>query len=153
MFKPITCLLISLILIASHINSARAQHVLDGTDDDNELNLDEHQMHPEPIIVLQGLDKITARTSKFAFRVGETVDFGSLKITAHSCQISDPMDPPESAALLEIQEQKKNQLPKSVFQGWMFASSPALSSLEHPIYDIWVIDCKSDNKHSSSVGS
>lgn len=153
MFKPITLLFISLLVFVSHIGTAKAQHVLDGTDDNDELNLDEHQMHPEPIIVLQGLDKITARTSKFAFKVGETVDFGSLKITAHSCQVSDPMDTPESAALLEIQEQKKNQLPKSIFQGWMFASSPALSSLEHPIYDIWVIDCKSDTKHSSSVGS
>lgn len=152
MLKYITFLSLCLLFFVSHIAPTQAQHVLDGTDEED-LNLDEHQMHPEPIIILQGLDKITARTSKFAFRVGETVDFGSLKITAHSCQVSDPMDPPESAALLEIHEQKKSQLPKSVFQGWMFASSPALSSLEHPIYDIWVIDCKSDNKQSPSVGS
>lgn len=152
MFKFLRLSFISFLIIVSPTQLIIAQHVLEGIDDEM-LDLDEHQMHPEPIIVLQGLDKITARTSKFAFRVGETVDFGSLKITAHSCQVSDPMDPPESAALLEIHEQKKNQLPKNIFQGWMFASSPALYSLEHPIYDIWVIDCKSESKQSSSVGS
>jgi hypothetical protein len=91
--------------------------------------------------VLQGLDKITARISTFEVAVGDTARFGTLLITVHACREAPPIDPPEAAAFLEIKEVKPDEAPAARFSGWMFASSPALSALEHPIYDVWVTGC------------
>ena len=91
---------------------------------------------------LQGLDKITARVSVIEVTVGETARFGSLLITLRACREAPPIEPPEAAAFLEIKEVKPGEQPGSVFSGWMFASSPALSALEHPIYDVWVTGCR-----------
>ena len=96
---------------------------------------------PAEIAVLQGLDKITARISTIEAPIGATVSFGALQITARACDKRPPEEPPESAAFLEIVEVKPDEPPATRFIGWMFASSPALSALEHPVYDLWVIDC------------
>ncbi len=90
---------------------------------------------------LQGLDKITARTSTFNIAVGETKLFGSLRITLRACKENPPIEPPEAAAFLEVVETKPGEQAESVFSGWMFSSSPALSAMEHPIYDVWVLSC------------
>lgn len=92
-------------------------------------------------VVLQALDKITARVSRITVPVGGTVTFGSLQITAKACDKHPPEETPESAAFLQIVEVKPGEAPVSRFSGWMFASSPALSAMEHPVYDIWVLDC------------
>ncbi|HVJ40696.1 MAG TPA: DUF2155 domain-containing protein [Dongiaceae bacterium] len=92
-------------------------------------------------VVLQGLDKITARVSRITVPVGSTVTFGSLQITARACDKHPPEETPESAAFLQIVEVKPGEAPVGRFSGWMFASSPALSAMEHPVYDIWVLDC------------
>jgi hypothetical protein len=92
-------------------------------------------------VVLQALDKITARVSRITVAVGSTVTFGSLQITARACDKHPPEETPESAAFLQIVEVKPGEAPVSRFSGWMFASSPALSAMEHPVYDIWVLDC------------
>lgn len=94
------------------------------------------------VAVLQGLDKVTARVVTLDLPVGDTVTFGSLRITARTCRKASPVEPPESAAFLEIQESHPDEATEALFSGWMFASSPALSALEHPVYDVWVIDCK-----------
>jgi hypothetical protein len=96
----------------------------------------------EPVAVLQGLDKITARVSKFEAPVGAPVQFGTLAIRVRDCEKSSPEDPPESAAFLEIDESRQSDARTRVFSGWMFASSPALSALEHPVYDVVLLDCK-----------
>lgn len=93
--------------------------------------------------VLQGLDKITARISTIKVAVGETVSFGSLQITLSACDKRPPEETPESAAFLQVVEQKPGEQPVTRFSGWMFASSPALSAMEHPVYDLWVLDCSS----------
>lgn len=95
------------------------------------------------IAVLQGLDKITARVSTFEAPVDATVDFGSLRITARACRKRPPTEPPESAAFLEIQDERHDSPSVRLFTGWMFASSPALSAVEHPVYDVWLLDCRS----------
>ena len=100
--------------------------------------------------VLQGLDKITARVSTIKVAVGETVTFGSLQITLRACDKRPPEETPESAAFLQVVEQKPGEQPVTRFSGWMFASSPALSALDHPVYDIWVLRC--ENSKSSSRG-
>jgi len=92
--------------------------------------------------VLQGLDKITARISTIKVAVGETVNFGSLQITVQACDKHPPEETPESAAFLQVVEQKPGEQPVTRFSGWMFASSPALSAMEHPVYDLWVLDCE-----------
>ena len=99
-------------------------------------------MQSMPIAVLQGLDKVTARVVTLDVPVGDAVTFGSLRITARTCRKASPVEPPESAAFLEIQEARPDEAVEPLFSGWMFASSPALSALEHPVYDVWVIDCK-----------
>lgn len=91
--------------------------------------------------VLQGLDKITARISTINVAVGQTVTFGSLQITLKACDKHPPEETPESAAFLQVVEQKPGEAPVTRFSGWMFASSPALSAMEHPVYDLWVLDC------------
>jgi hypothetical protein len=91
--------------------------------------------------VLQGLDKITARISTIDIAVGQTVSFGSLQITLQACDKHPPEETPESAAFLQVVEQKPGEAPVTRFSGWMFASSPALSAMEHPVYDLWVLDC------------
>lgn len=107
----------------------------------------------EEIAVLQGLDKVTARISTVRAMIGERVRFGSLEIVARVCQKRPPEEPPESAAFLEIDDVKPGEAPQRIFSGWMFASSPALSALEHPVYDVWVVDCmNSSNSSSSSSG-
>ncbi len=94
------------------------------------------------IAVLQGLDKVTARVSTFEAPIGETVKFGALSITMQHCDRTPPHEPPESAAFLEIFEHKRGESSQNLFTGWMFASSPALSGMEHPVYDIWILECK-----------
>ena len=107
----------------------------------------------EALAVLQGLDKVTARISTVRAPIGVTVRFGSLRIVARICGKTPPEEPPESAAFLEIDDVKPGETPQRIFSGWMFASSPALSALEHPVYDVWVIDCKNlSNSDSSNSG-
>ena len=94
------------------------------------------------VAVLQGLDKITARISTFEVPVGEAARFGSLEIVVRRCRKTPPEEPPESTAFLEIVDVRPDSPAVRLFTGWMFASSPAVSALEHPVYDVWVIDCK-----------
>ena len=95
----------------------------------------------EPVALLQGLDKITARVSKFEAPVGTPVRFGTLSIRVRDCEKNPPEETPESAAFLEIDELRQGEARTRLFSGWMFASSPALSALEHPVYDVNVLDC------------
>jgi hypothetical protein len=97
---------------------------------------------PGDIAVLQGLDKITARVSTFEAPLGQPVRFGSLEIVARACDKKPPEETPESTAFLEIVDVRPDSPSVALFKGWMFASSPAISALEHPVYDVWVIDCK-----------
>ncbi|MFQ5956094.1 MAG: DUF2155 domain-containing protein, partial [Kiloniellales bacterium] len=91
--------------------------------------------------ILQGLDKVTARISTFQAPVGQPVRFGTLRITVRTCYKRPPEETPESAAFMEVHEVRPNEAPAQMFVGWMFASSPALSAIEHAVYDVWVIDC------------
>lgn len=104
--------------------------------------LQQYPSNPMPIAVLQGLDKITARIYTFEAPVDQVIGFGTLKVTVKSCRKRPPEYPPESAAFLEIVEQRPDQQPNALFQGWMFASSPGLNPLEHAVYDVWLNDCR-----------
>jgi hypothetical protein len=97
------------------------------------------------VAVLQGLDKVTARVSTIRAPLNQPTQFGTLEVVARACRETPPTEPPESAAFLQIRElppaSDVGGTPVDLFSGWMFASSPAVSALEHPVYDIWVIDC------------
>lgn len=97
---------------------------------------------PEPIALLQGLDKTSARVSKFQAPLDTPVRFGDLSIVVRDCEKNPPDQRPENAAFLEISELRTGEKPKLLFSGWMFSSSPALSALENPIYDVNVLDCE-----------
>ena len=91
--------------------------------------------------VLQGLDKTTARVSTFELDIDERGTFGTLIIKVRACRKRPPTEPPESAAYVEVLDKKIGEEPTDLFAGWMFASSPTLNSLEHPVYDVWVLKC------------
>ncbi|MBL6959332.1 MAG: DUF2155 domain-containing protein [Rhodospirillales bacterium] len=105
------------------------------------------------VAVLQGLDKVTARVSTIEAPVGKQIRFGTLEIIARTCDKRPPEETPESASFLDIWEVQPGEAAVSVYRGWMFASSPALSALEHPVYDVWVLDCKSTDSSAASSSS
>ena len=92
--------------------------------------------------VLQALDKVTARISTLTMPLEQTRRFGTLEVTVWACRKRPPEEPPESAVFLTVVERRRDAPPVRLFQGWMFASSPAMSALEHPVYDIWALDCR-----------
>lgn len=99
------------------------------------------ELKPAAGAVLQGLDKVTAQITTLTVPIGGSASFGTLTIHLRACVPSKPDEAPEAAAFLEIVDIRPDQEPVPVFSGWMFASSPALSALEHPVYDIWVKAC------------
>ncbi|MBV9554410.1 MAG: DUF2155 domain-containing protein [Alphaproteobacteria bacterium] len=106
------------------------------------------EMSPAPLAVMQGLDKISARVSKFEAPVGTAVAFGRLSVVVRDCERSAPEDRPENAAFVEIYENRPGEARGKLFSGWMFSSSPALSGLEHPVYDVTLLRCKAPGSPS-----
>ncbi len=91
--------------------------------------------------VFAGLDKITGRTISFDAAIGETVQFGALQVTARACYTRPPTEATNTDAFVEVDEVTLQGEIKRIFTGWMFASSPGLHAVEHPIYDVWLTDC------------
>ena len=104
----------------------------------------------ERAAILQGLDKVTARISTITAPVDHPVMFGTLQITTRHCRTRPPEETPETSVFLEILELKKGEPSIRVFGGWMFASSPALNALEHPVYDLRVIACRTVTPEAGS---
>jgi hypothetical protein len=103
--------------------------------------------------LLQGLDKTTARVTKFPAPLGQPVKFGTLEIRVRDCRLNSPEESPESAAFLDIDEIRPGEsVARHIFSGWMFASSPALNPLENPIYDVWVLDCSTASGSAAKKG-
>ncbi|QIB32484.1 DUF2155 domain-containing protein [Ancylobacter pratisalsi] len=92
--------------------------------------------------VFSGLDKITGRIISFDVAVNETVQFGSLRITPHACYTRPSTEKQNTTGFVDIQEITLDGKVQPLFGGWMFASSPGLHGVEHPIYDVWLTDCK-----------
>jgi hypothetical protein len=114
-----------------------------------------------PIAVFAGLDKTTGRIINFEVAIDETVQFGSLQVTPHVCNTRPQTEAPQTTSFVEVDEsvvkseavrdakgnakrEPKNDKPeaKRIFSGWMFAASPGLHGVEHPVYDVWLTDCK-----------
>jgi len=95
-----------------------------------------------PTAVFSGLDKITGRITSFDVAVNETVQFGALQVTPRVCYSRPPTETPQTDSFVEVDEVTLKGEIKRIFTGWMFAASPGLHAVEHPIYDVWLIDCK-----------
>ena len=95
--------------------------------------------HPRALFT--GLDKITGRTIAFEAAAGETVQFGTLQITERACFTRPATEAPQTATFIEVDEVGAGNGDKRIFSGWMFAASPGLHGIEHPIYDVWLTDC------------
>ena len=96
------------------------------------------------LAVLRGLNKITGRATDIEAPAGVAVRYGSLLITVRYCYTRPPEESPETTAFLQIDDVQPGQEPARVFSGWMFASTPALHALEHAVYDVWVITCRTN---------
>ena len=94
-----------------------------------------------PVLHLRGLDNLNGTVADIDMRVGETTRFGHLEITAEDCRVPRAEPEADAFAFLKIRDIREDT-PR--FSGWMFASSPALSALDHPRYDVWVLSCSSD---------
>ena len=163
--KILMCLacLGTLVLSASHVQAQEQQEqqeqvlikeMMDGVIAETALveDLETPEELPEmeayAQVRIRALDKITARTETIELKIGDMVEFGALTITGKACRKSAPIENPESAAFLQVWEFPLDSIEKEIidnaelrFSGWMFASSPGLSAMDHPIYDIWVLDC------------
>ena len=97
---------------------------------------------PHGVAVLQGLDKVTARVSTFDAPIGKFVGFGTLRVIVRKCDKRPPEETPESAVFLDVTEVRPGEPTETIYRGWMFASSPAIAAMQHPVYDVWVLGCK-----------
>jgi hypothetical protein len=95
-----------------------------------------------PTAVFSGLDKITGRTITFDVAINETVQFGALQVTPRACYSRPPTETPRTDAFVAVDEVTLQGEVRRIFTGWMFATSPGLHAVEHPIYDVWLSDCK-----------
>ncbi|OYW85585.1 MAG: Retrovirus-related POL polyprotein [Sphingobium sp. 32-64-5] len=95
-----------------------------------------------PTAVYAGLDKITGRITSFEVAMGETVQFGALQVTPRACYTRPPTETTNTTSFTEVNEITLKGEAKRIFTGWMFASSPGLHGVEHPIFDVWLTDCK-----------
>lgn len=100
------------------------------------------QKIPNGQAVFAGLDKITGRIIAFDVAIDETVQFGALQVVPRACYTRPPTETQNTDAFIEVNEVTLQGEVRRIFTGWMFAASPGLHAVEHPIYDIWLTDCK-----------
>ncbi len=99
-----------------------------------------------PVAVFSGLDKITGRITTFDVYIGETYQFGALQVTPRVCYSNSADEATRTDGFVEVNEITLDKKIKRIFTGWMFADSPGLNAVEHPIYDVWLKDCKQKSK-------
>ncbi|WP_405052079.1 DUF2155 domain-containing protein [Sinorhizobium sp. 8-89] len=95
-----------------------------------------------PVAVFSGIDKITGRITTFDVYIGETVQFGALQVTPRVCYSRDDTEAPKTTTFVEVEEITLDRKIRRIFTGWMFADSPGLNAVEHPVYDVWLQSCK-----------
>jgi hypothetical protein len=95
-----------------------------------------------PVAVFSGLDKITGRTTSFDVYIDETVQFGALQVTPKVCFTRDETEAQKISSFVEVDEITLDRKIRRIFTGWMFAASPGLNAVDHPVYDVWLTGCK-----------
>jgi hypothetical protein len=119
--------LLLLIILAATASSAAAERI------------------SNPIAIFAGLDKVTGLTTAFEAKIGEEKRFGGLYVKADACYTRDVTEEPRTTSFVEVEEVESDDTRKKIFSGWMFAESPGLSAVEHPIYDVWLTGCRDPN--------
>ncbi len=97
-----------------------------------------------PIAVFAALDKVTGRISHLEIPINKTVEFGALKVTPRICDTRPPTEAPHTSSFVEVDEVKLTGEVQRIFTGWMFAESPGLHAVEHPVFDVWLTNCKTN---------
>lgn len=105
-----------------------------------------------PVAVFSGLDKITGRIITFDVLIDETVQFGALQVTPRVCNTRPPTEPAQTTAFVEVDEITLANEIRRLFTGWMFAASPGLHAVEHPVYDVWLTDCRTEMREPGAPG-
>jgi hypothetical protein len=93
------------------------------------------------VAIFAALDKVTAKISRLEVPLGQTANFGALKVTPRVCYTRAPTEPPKTTTFVEVDELLLDGKEKRLFSGWMFADSPGLNAVEHPVFDVWLTDC------------
>ena len=141
--KPIGCVLLTGFLSLGLVSAARS-------------TITSHMAHAPTslpsttVLILRGLDKMTGRSSEIVAPIGVPVKFATLKITTRYCYSTPPSESPETVAFIQIDDERSDRPPKRVFSGWMYASSPSLNALDHPLYDVWGVSCRSNAPNATS---
>lgn len=131
LFSPSICALpLALIILSNSTSNTVAQN---------------DQKIENRVAVFSGIDKITGRIHTFDVYVNETVQFGALQVTPRVCFTRPLTETPKTTAFLEVDEITLDAKIRRIFNGWMFAASPGLNAIEHPVYDIWLKDCKMES--------
>jgi len=94
------------------------------------------------VAVFSALDKVTATIKKLEVPLGETVEFGALKVTPRVCYSRPPTEQPKTTSFVEVDEVQLDGQQRRIFTGWMFAESPGLNAVEHPVFDVWLTECQ-----------
>jgi hypothetical protein len=97
-----------------------------------------------PIAVFAALDKVTGRISHLEIPINKSVEFGALKVTPRVCDSRPPTEAPNTSSFVEVDEVKLTGEVQRIFTGWMFAESPGLHAVEHPVFDVWLTNCKTN---------
>jgi hypothetical protein len=100
------------------------------------------QRYDNRVAVFSALDKVTATIKTLEVAIGETVQFGALKVTPRVCYSRPPTELPKTTSFVEVDEIQLDGKEKRIFTGWMFAQSPGLNAVEHPVFDVWLTDCQ-----------
>jgi len=106
-----------------------------------------------PIAVFAALDKVTGRISHLEIPINKTVEFGALKVTPRVCDTRPPTETPHTSSFVEVDEVKLTGEVQRIFTGWMFAESPGLHAVEHPVFDVWLTNCKTVSAPAPSESS
>ena len=105
------------------------------------------------VAVFSALDKVTATIKKLEVPLGETVEFGALKVTPRVCYSRPPTEQPKTTSFVEVDEVQLDGQQKRIFTGWMFAESPGLNAVEHPVFDVWLTDCQKPKNAVAQKGA
>lgn len=98
------------------------------------------------VAIFAALDKVTARISKLEVPLNATVKFGSLKVTPRVCYSRPPTEQPKTTSFVDVEEVQLDNSEKKIFSGWMFAESPGLNAVEHPVFDVWLTKCEKPSR-------
>ncbi len=99
--------------------------------------------------IFAALDKVTARIQKLEVKLGDTVTFGALRITPRACYTRAPTEAPKTTSFVQVDEILLDGKQNRIFSGWMFAESPGLNAVEHPVFDVWLTECTQPQRGSA----